>query len=272
MKRLILILIFGTFLYSQTAIACCAGDYIGLFPRGFNISSNATFLIDFAEHDFALKNKISDLVFTAITTKGKCFKLTVLETNFSGTMGQVFLKVKSNLKLGDTIFIHVSLLNDDTLSGKIKKFASIISFRKWVVKFQTDNEIPAWASDTISYSTDDSRNSSAPGYSINFNPKVTDNSITSDNYKLSGKLSLPFFYEVTLGNQKFICSADGSNPGIYSSICGSNFIFEIDKSYSATVKIIDASGNFALQEKTFVFKTIGYNQEIRILNSNDCYH
>lgn len=266
MKRIITITILWTLFFSQTTKACCAGDYIGIFPRGANISVNTTFLIDFSERDFALETKMTNLLFTAISKTGKQYKLSVLATNFSGTMGQVFLKVNSKLKLGDTISIRVSLLNDDTLSGKTINFARGVSWRKWAVTFRADNDAPIWTNDTIAYSTYDSRNSSAPGYSVNFNPKVTDNSVTNDKYKINGKSSQPFFYEVTLNNQKFICSADGGYPGIYYSICGSNFSFGIDQSYTATVKIIDASGNYSQREKILVFKTTGTKERIIIFD------
>jgi hypothetical protein len=265
MKQFLTILILGALLSSQTAMACCGGEYIGVYPRGSYVSSNSTFLIDFAEDDLTLKNKISDLVFTAVNTNGKRYKLTVLGTNFSGTMGQVFLKVKTKLKIGDTISIQVSSIKGDSLSGKTMKFANVIGYRKWTVHFEADKERPTWTTDSITYSTLDSRDSSAPSYVVIFKTKVNDNSRSNEKNKVNEKASLPFFYLVVLDNQKFICASDNSDMGIFFGMCGSNFNFGIDKTYSATLKAIDASGNYSNNTKTILFTTTGDKDEMMIL-------
>lgn len=255
MKQLFTILILGMFLSSKMAFACCAGDYVGVFPKGTLISSNSVFLIDFSEKDFFLKNKSTDLIFTAITTKGVRYQLRVLETNFSGTMGQVLLKVESKLNLGDTISIQVSLTNSNTLSGKTENFANSISYKKWVVRFEADTVIPTMTNDSIKYSTHDSRNSSSSGYSVIFKYKINDNSKLKLKSNVNEEVSSPLFYLIILENQKFICASENSDPSIYFGMCGRNFNFEIEKPYSATLKAIDASGNYSLDSKKVLFTT-----------------
>ncbi|MFZ4798054.1 MAG: hypothetical protein ACOYMA_11200 [Bacteroidia bacterium] len=265
MKQILTILILGTFLSSQTIKACCIGEYVQVFPRSSYVSSNSSFLINFSEGDFNLKNNISDLVFTAITTKGKRYKLTVLETNFSGTTGQVFLKVKSKLNIGDTISIEVNSIISDTLTGKTKDFSRNLSYRKWVVQYKMDKELPTWTDDSISYTTHDSRNSSAPGYGVIFKVKIKDNLIYDSKNKASPKSTLPIFYSVTLDEQKFICAAENNDPSISYSICGSNFNFEVDKTYTAIFTAIDASGNYSKNTKTILFTTTSKRDEMEIL-------
>jgi hypothetical protein len=60
----------------------------------------------------------------------------------------------------------VTSIISDTLTGKTKTFSSNISYRKWVVQYTMDKELPTWANDSISYTTHDSRNSSAPEKSL----------------------------------------------------------------------------------------------------------
>ena len=136
MKNYLLIAFILTLCFSQKALSCCGADYVGIFPKGPNISTNAAFLIDFTENDFPIKGKIPNLGFSALTTTGEQTKLTVIGTNFSGSEGQVFLKVNFNLKIGDTISIKVSSLNGDSLPGKAKDFAKIVSQKKWTVNYQ----------------------------------------------------------------------------------------------------------------------------------------
>lgn len=260
-------LIFKLLFYSQTSASCCVGSYISVSPRGKFVSSNTTFLIDFSESEFLLKNKMSDLVFTAVSTKGKSYKLTVLETNFSGTMGQILLKVKSKLSIGDTISLMVSSNTNDTLTINSRSFLSLINNRKWVVLFKADKELPIWTSDSISYTTYDSRYSSAPGYNVTFKPKAIDNSKSKNKKTIDEKFKLPLFYLIELDNQKYICSSGERDPSIYYGICGSNFYFNIDKTYKATIRLIDASGNYSLNAKSVLFTTTGEKNEIRILNN-----
>lgn len=266
MKQLLLTLIFSLLFCSKTISGICIANYVSVSPKGIYVSKNTTFLIDFSESEFSLKNKISDLVFTAVSTKGKSYKLMVLETNFSGTKGQVFLKVKSKLSIGDTISLMVSSISNDTLTIKSRDFLNRINNRKWVVLFKADKEMPIWLSDTISYSLYDSRYTSAPGYSVTFNPKAIDNSKSNNKKTIDEKSKLPLLYLIELDSQKFICSSGGKDPSIYYGICGSNFYFNVDKTYKATIRLIDASGNYSINTKTVLFTTTGEKNEIRVLN------
>ena len=257
MKQLLIILILGMLFISQTTKACCTSEYVGVYPGGTFVSTNTSFLIDFSETDFSLKNKISELVFIATSTKGKQFKLKVLQTNFSGTMGQVFLKVKTKLNQGDTISIQVFSKKGDILTGNLKSFSSQINYRKWVVNFDADKEFPVWTKDSIKYTTQDTRNSSAPSYEVILNTKINDNAI-----------ALPILFLVVFDNQKFICNSYNYKTSIYFGMCGSNFNFEIDKTYSATLTAIDASGNYSIDTKSASFTTTGNKEEFMIIDNS----
>ncbi len=241
-------------LTAKYAAGSCAGNYLAVYPRAMHISSNPAFLIDFSEKDFRLRNEISQIIFTAVSAKGRHIKLFPLSVNFSGTMGQVFLKAGGGLQRGDTVSIIISHVNGDSLGGMTKNFAARVARCQWVVAFKPDRKAPRWVSDSIGYSFNDMRSSSEPGYSIRFNPCVTDNSRVSNNYRIQGKVVLPLFYEVTLANEKFICMSEaGSSPSMDYSICGSDFSFGADTLYTAAVRPVDSSGNFGRIEKRFIF-------------------
>lgn len=238
----------------------CCGSMVEIFPITNTITSNSAFLIDFCEEQYKIKDKKKTLVFTASSSTGKKYKLSIIESNFSGTLGQFFLKSKSRLRLGDTISINISLKNKDTLSGKIKQLNSSINWKKWVVKYKTDKERPILSREPT-YQVFDYKNELARGYSVEFlNLEMQDNSFTDPDYNIGDyKLFLKAYFCVEFMNQRFICSADHQTPRIYNGTCRGNFNFEYNKSYSAKIRAVDTSGNFSKNEKVLFFKTTTSN-------------
>jgi len=245
--------------------ACCAGDFIGIYPRNSSITRNSAFLLEFNERDFPINNKISEIEFVAINSKGKEYILTIIQNNFSGTMRQFFLKSNSKFRHGDTLYITTKYRTKNNVDINIEKFSRGISYKKWVVEYKEDTKKPFWLTDTINYTTNDHRNSSVHGYSVSFNLPLSDNSKTERKYERKNKYELPFYYEVISENQKFICSAENGSPLIYSSICGTNFNFTIGKKQNARFIGIDNSGNFSEEDKKFTFLPLS-EKSLRINN------
>ena len=76
------------------------------------------------------------------------------------------------------------------------------------------------------------RSLSAPGYSVAFKPMMIDNSISNK------------------------CRSTYGSFVVHFGICGGNFDFKIGRTYSATLKAIDASpSSCSLDNKTMLFTT-----------------
>lgn len=238
----------------------CSDRMVQIFPITNTITSNSAFLINFSEDDYKIKDKIETLVFTASSSTGKKYKLSIIESNFSGTLGQFFLKSKSKLSFGDTISINISLKNKDTLSGKIKLLNNSINWKKWVVKFKTDKKRPILLREPT-YQVFDYKNGLTRGYSVEFlNLEMQDNSFTDPDYNIGDyELFLKAYFCVEFMNQRFICSGDHETPRIFNGTCRGNFNFEYNKSYSAKIRAVDTSGNFSKNEKILYFKTTTSN-------------
>jgi hypothetical protein len=238
----------------KTMYQTCCKRSVEIFPIAENISSNSAFLIDFCELNYKLKKKVKDLIFIAISTTGMQYKLTVLASNFSGTMGQLFLKAKQGIKMGDTISIKLRLKNKSRLSAKIKELGSFINQKKWTIKFKADKIKPCWLSDP-NYFIWEHNEFNNRGYSIALNIDVLDNSRTDHDYFLADYSFLPYFFQVKLYKEKFICTSDHRDAKIYNGSCGANFSFEYNKLYNADIKVVDASGNFSNIKKVLCFET-----------------
>ncbi|HUM53350.1 MAG TPA: hypothetical protein PK431_16115 [Chitinophagales bacterium] len=253
--KIVIFLFFFNCIYLKTVAGCCASGYLTIYPNTTLVSSNTAFLIEFQEGYFKVKDIIPKLLFTAINQKGISYNLLILETNFSGSDGQILLKSKQNININDTISIKVSFLNTDTLNEELTSFQNIVNMKKWIVVYKKDNQKPKWINDTTKYTTDDSRQSSAPGYSVIIYPKTNEKTKQFRNNKDISELSLQMYYKVFFNNQEFICPAINGSFYISYSICGSNFSFDLNKDYIANLQAIDASGNYSKKLKLVKFKT-----------------
>jgi len=259
-KHFKIIVLLILLLANEKIFACCAGDFIGIYPRNSSITRSSAFLIEFNDRDFPINNKISEIEFVAINTKGKEYILTIIQNNFSGTMRQFFLKSNSKFRYGDSLYITTKSRTKNNLDINLEKFSGKISNKKWFVEYKEDSKKPFWLTDTINYTTNDDRMfSSVKGYSVSYNLPLSDNSKIERKYERKSKYELPFYYEVKIENQKFICSSENGSALIYYSICGANFNFTIDKKHTAKFIGIDNSGNFSKEEKIITFIPVSKN-------------
>jgi hypothetical protein len=169
-------------------------------------------------------------------------------------MGQFFLKSKSGIKIGDTISISISLKNKSELEGNIKKLDSYINWKKWVVKYKKDTERPTWRSTEIksqlfNYGT---------GLAVELDPynsSISDN-LYSELIKVKDYEWIPYYFLIEFMNERFISSGDHTSPRLFNGTCNGNFTFELNKSYAAKLRAVDASGNFSKETKILNFNTI----------------
>lgn len=263
MKKMNLIFIlFFLFVTQKSFCFECEGyNGVQVYPIRNTICSNSAFLIDFSEKEFKIKGQLKDLEFTAISTTGKKYKLIILETNFSGSMGQFFLKPKSAIKIGDTISISLSLKNKSELEGGINKLESYIKWKKWVVKYKKDTEKPIWKQSGEEYNLFNY----GTGLAVELVGFSFSDNLYSELIKVKDYEWVPYYYRIEFMNERFISSGDHTTPRLFNGICNGNFTFENNKSYSAKIRAVDASGNFSKVSKTIYFNTtIGKVKPINI--------
>lgn len=230
---------------------CIQYHYVGIFPIRPTISASSAFLIEFSEKYYHMKDKVKDLVFTATSTTGKKYKLTLLESNFSGSMGQFFIKPKSVMKIGDTISIQLSLKNKAKLDGKIETLYNSFESRKWIVKYKKDNQNPTWTDNIYEYRL----YKYSTGLAVELAGfGATDNFIV-ESIKQKDYESSAFYYCIEFKNERYLSSADHTGPRLFNGSCNGNFTFEYNKTYSAKIRAVDASGNFSKKAVTLNFDT-----------------
>lgn len=231
---------------------CCGSHMVSVFPSTPAISSNSIFLVDFSENDFKFKtkNKIASFEFIAVGNSGQNYPLKIIVLNYSGTHGQVLLKADENFQISDSI--SISAKYKETLSAdsnEINSFIAQLSWRKWKVVRKEDKSKPILLAKEVKKSVIDHRGSSAPGFGIKFNMKASDNSFKELTVKQYDDLVSPMLFEISFEGQKLIVNSHQFNFSIYSGMCGRNFDFTLDKDYVATVRAIDASGNYSKEQK-----------------------
>jgi len=266
MKKLNFVFILFFLLVMQESFCqneCDGCRMIQVYPKRKTISSNSAFLIDFCEKYHKIKNeidgKLDDYEFEAISTTGGKYKLTMLETNFSGGMGQFFLKSKSGMNIGDTISISISLKNKSKLEGNIKVLFEELKWYKWIVKYKKDKEKPQWRSGEITYQLFNYNFGLAvelDPYGVMFLDNSINEAIEAKDYESSAH-----YFLIDFMNGRFISSGDHTTPRLFNWVCNGNFNFENNKSYSAKLRAIDASGNFSKKIKVINFDTTISNEK-----------
>lgn len=231
----------------------CCGRSVQLFPTNVNIPANGAFLIDFCEEKYQLQNQFEDLIFRAVTSSGKRYRLKVIEANFSGSMGQLLLKPRRNIKIDDTVSIHISMKRRDSLPPKIKEFDRSVNYKKWVSRFRPDHILPYWTRQPETLLSNYTKEI-VRGYNVGINPTVMDNSRAED-YTLGDYQWLPVYLCVEFEGQRFICSADHTTPTIgRSDVCGGNFEFDYNRPYVAKIWVVDVCGNFSAEAVELPFE------------------
>lgn len=230
----------------------CCGRGVQLFPSNVNIPANGAFLIDFCEEKFQLQGKYEQLRFHAVTPKGKRYRLKVIEANFSGSMGQLLLKSRRNIRRGDSVSVRISMKGQDSLPPKIKALDWAINYKIWVSRFQSDDILPYWTAQPETLLSNYTKEI-VRGYNVGINPTVMDNS-RSEEFTVGDYNWLPVYLRVEFEGQRFICSADHTTPTIgRSDVCGGNFEFAYNRQYVAKIWVVDVCGNFSAETKYLPF-------------------
>ncbi|MBK9480699.1 MAG: hypothetical protein IPO02_01665 [Bacteroidetes bacterium] len=241
--KFILIIIVLILNYSH-AQALCAKDHITVFPFSKTISSNSIFILDFSESYYKMKDALSHCKFYAINTKGNRFTNLEIQTNYSGICGQIIFTPTKKFKFGDTI--SIKLIYDSLCDlKKMDKISNFLKTKFWKVEIKTDRVKPVWSTDTFAYEILDYTYWSDASYAIIFKPKIIDNTFSSYN----SNTSIPYYFEINLDGNTFICSSESSSPQIYTGDCGSNFFLGRNKTYKSTIRAIDGSGNYSVSRK-----------------------
>lgn len=244
------------FFTAQNLSACCAGEYVGVYPREGSIAQNSIFLIEYAEHDFKLAAILPELEFYLQLDNGEEIQANLAEKLTSiGTISQLLLKPGQTMQIRDSVRIQVRWKNigPQLENVMLNRFKERLNSLTWNVAFAADLQAPVWTGELEwKYTT---YNASVSGHGIQFIYKIADNYQENFVFK-PGTTDFLQLFEVEVEGKKVYCVGEyWRSIYLSSGTCGSNFPLMANMHYQASITPLDFSGNRAAETKTINVNT-----------------